>query len=821
MSMSTRNYLRPEALPARWSALSESQQRAYRHAVGVLAEACRNLSTIDLTAASGRPTEDRPYWLSTDRVSQILFLDGGRGTGKTTVLASLVTAECEPGRTTSAASITPGANGGQSGQDEKLHQNLMVLRQHAVWLEPLDMDTAPQTLNLLPAILARIEEAIHRLSDRSYRINNEPLRGRQRSGLLEGDDEAQEALMRLQRLQSRVAIGWESRLNARGSQLDPDTFALELTRSERARLTLNRHVRDLLDHLAASTLRTSAVPNPLFILPVDDLDLSPSLCLPVLSLLRAISVPRLFTVALGDLNIVDMACRLKVSSELASAQGSARAEGSAVSAIELNKNASYLAANMLRKLVPVGQRVRLEPMDRVAALNLRPLDSGEDEVRLHGRLSECPLLLDALTAVTQQGAFLHDVKIETLRDFLMARLPYPEAGPAGRKAGSGRKALAVRREDSAAALTTPITASDLTDLPYSGLDALRIAPRQLTDLWIQLTQSVSQVPEDTAQAKWRTLVEILAEHCRVAVLNEPAFRPEQAESIISYLSSVRNGDSRRFPSPATAEWSQHGWESHNPSFVFRSQTLKSLYANRPADIPVEYLSEGTAGLLVLMHDLLRLGGLWNVLVHTPIDLPTLTRAADWKRNVNGVEILVSWPEIPAATFWEVELGMHTWRAVLRSKAPTGCVSETQSRELAFDWLAIGTAVVDSARDKAGEPILPPTPAAWSKRLQRLGETAEGRGVHAARARDWLAEIALWLMPEAGSPLSHTDVPLAGLNIWMQPSVRERVVSLRADRLRQIQHAGGVELAEQLRNAPLPPGFGDEYRPAANSSGPPP
>jgi hypothetical protein len=46
--------------------------------------------------------------------------------------------------------------------------------------------------------------------------------------------------------------------------------------------------------------------NPLFVLPIDDLDLNPTACLAVLNLLRVVSVPRLFTVVLGDLEVAEV-----------------------------------------------------------------------------------------------------------------------------------------------------------------------------------------------------------------------------------------------------------------------------------------------------------------------------------------------------------------------------------------------------------------------------------------------------------------------------------------------------------------------------------
>jgi hypothetical protein len=89
------------------------------------------------------------HWLSEDRTSRIVFLDGKRGTGKTTVMVSLKKASTE----LSAEAVC-------EDFPKDLHYGINLIRERAIWLEPVDMASPSPSANLLAAILARIEEAI-------------------------------------------------------------------------------------------------------------------------------------------------------------------------------------------------------------------------------------------------------------------------------------------------------------------------------------------------------------------------------------------------------------------------------------------------------------------------------------------------------------------------------------------------------------------------------------------------------------------------------------------------------------------------------------
>src|SRR5262245_39881816 len=127
-------------------------------------------------------------------------------------------------------------------------------------------------------------------------------------------------------------------------------------RTERARLSLYENLSEVLDRLARYESG-----NPLFILPIDDFDLNPPVCLGLLQLLRMISVPRLFTFVLGDVDMAEVVLNLKLSSALAEvAAGATSKDLLSILPTEAATMAGEIAAQSLRKLIPPAQRLLLQ-----------------------------------------------------------------------------------------------------------------------------------------------------------------------------------------------------------------------------------------------------------------------------------------------------------------------------------------------------------------------------------------------------------------------------------------------------------------------------
>ncbi|MBS0261722.1 MAG: hypothetical protein JSS02_07160 [Planctomycetes bacterium] len=363
--------LRIEARPASWEAMYKTQRKAFGSVVQMLEEAVVRLPK-PLKGEIPVGTE----WIRDHRTSQIAFLFGSRGTGKTTVLTSL------------KKSFEPGVEV-DAQMPSDVVKSLGNMRERVVWLETLDMEDVDSSNNFLAAILARIEDACTRLISPMAADST----GRDVRGLLEPG--FYDPLLQLQQLQANIALAWDSNLRKRRGHLDPDDWAVEVMRVERARLSMNANLDRVLHSLASAIFQRGKIQNPLFALPVDDFDLNPSACLQLLRLLRMISVPRLFFLVLGDLDVADVVLNLKISADMAEvAHGAEFSDLISVSPQDVAQVAGEVAANAMRKLIPPTQRLELKPLGFLEALNFRPLAPDSDSalpLRLHELLAQCPL----------------------------------------------------------------------------------------------------------------------------------------------------------------------------------------------------------------------------------------------------------------------------------------------------------------------------------------------------------------------------------------------------------------------------------------------
>ena len=125
------------------------------------------------------------------------------------------------------------------------------------------------------------------------------------------------AVQSLRTFQTDVAIAWDLQLREYSDKSDLDTYAVDVMRLERARMSLNLRLSDVLNGLSAQLQGPSSVHDPVFVLGVDDFDLNPARCVDLMRLLRTISIPRLFIVVLGDVSIARSLFNFKVASELA------------------------------------------------------------------------------------------------------------------------------------------------------------------------------------------------------------------------------------------------------------------------------------------------------------------------------------------------------------------------------------------------------------------------------------------------------------------------------------------------------------------------
>ena len=341
---------RPEAAPYRWGSLSKSQQEAVKGVAQVLHDL---LTRVD---------SDPEQWRSLPGMvrssnSQLAFIDGDRGMGKSSVLLSI---EDMFSRSTASDDVdTIGTTDDDSRPDAV--RNIENSRHRLIWLDTLDMETPREVPVLLASILARIENAV--CPSRGYPEQHRDI------PFFEHHDKLDEALASLQRLESDVVRAWHQGNLLRATAADADAVAAEVMQAERASLQMNERLGQVLDQLADIRNGGRSRKSPIFILPVDDLDLNPLRCLELLRLLRMLSTPRLLFLVAGNIRIMEKVLQLQTAGELAQIYPGLSKDG------PVQKNArdmaAEIAANNIRKLLPPGQRLRLAAFTVEQALDVK------------------------------------------------------------------------------------------------------------------------------------------------------------------------------------------------------------------------------------------------------------------------------------------------------------------------------------------------------------------------------------------------------------------------------------------------------------------
>jgi hypothetical protein len=287
-------------------------------------------------------------------------------------------------------------------------------------------------------VLARVEAAVGELLPEP--TDNASV------GLLSLNPTYDDANKDLARLQTAVALSFAGNLKDRAGRLDPDTFAFEVRRGERERLQLNEEFAAVLSRLSREVAALPALDAPVFVLPVDDIDLNPSAAPLLLELLRAVQSPHLFLLLVADDRLLELIMRLRYRGDLA------RLAGPSAPRPDELLEADILASSAMRKHLPPHQRVVLEKVARGEVKDFCPLGHdveplgallgdirfGEDAVSLvDGPTGEVTTLVVPLNELPETDQWyswplLFDLTMRELVDLHMAAGTASAAGPQGR-----------------------------------------------------------------------------------------------------------------------------------------------------------------------------------------------------------------------------------------------------------------------------------------------------------------------------------------------------------------------------------------------------
>lgn len=493
MEESKTSRLRPEGVPLPFRELQEYQQIAVTTILEALNEA-----VDDLKRDSGRHGVIDPA-----RASRTYFLSGEPGSGKSSVYVSL-RAFCEnheawqrlckreseaararrsEGESEAAgARCSEGESEATGARRSEAQRLLTDIRDKVTWLPPIDLEPCPDFVNFLAAVLVRIEKAV--TGQRGGPRRDDTHREYRKPGLLDHVNKNQEVLNQLKRLQSQVALAWNGNLPARGAHIEPDSFAAEVVRAEKARMEINQQVYKALAEL------TSRSDGPrLFVLPVDDLYLRPALSLQFLRLLRMISVPQLFVLLMGDFDVLDELFYQNMLGQLVRLAGEQTFASSRYQREILPSRARQLSSHALRKLLPPAQRIRLE-VPHESPAGFYPRRPGADEKRNLATLLGEVSLGDPWPGVA------------TLKDLLLWKDD-------------------VLLEDDEKNGTYP------ENYPYVGMEVLDTTPRSLADLWFRLQEFTEPGAKEDSTRNETSLLSLVMEQA-VEALGEQTFLTEEA-----------------------------------------------------------------------------------------------------------------------------------------------------------------------------------------------------------------------------------------------------------------------------------------------------
>jgi hypothetical protein len=768
-----------------------AQQQAYIRIARMIAAAIDDMSPPDVPSGQGDAI----------RRTRSAFVVGGRGTGKTTVLDtfrrdSRPSATWRTGEVLQRPELDDQPRQRQAALAGEREDLLQRIRGRVVWLETLDMEPLPPETNLLASILVRLEEAAKGYSGELLSSSRRP------RGLTDPTSEYHSALLALQRLQTDVALAWDGNLRDRKGSLDPDAYAVEVMRVERARLSLNTKFAETLQKLAAYVFLGRDVKDVLFILPVDDFDLNPPICLDLLRVLRLISIPRLFTIVLGDLNVASTVLSLKLSNDLGSIVRRLQAPMIAVLPSTVASLAGDVAANAIRKLLPPGQRIDLLPMQLPESMNFRPLGSADAEPYLHELFADCPVYPGwELPPVPGTEPRLIEEEGSSLRELLLA--------PAMAAASANERPQAKTARKPTVATTRALPREVAEAAIYSGTKFIQAPPRRVADTWLELYK-ISESRKSMGVSRQETdvfepLLGYFAEACRQALRETSVFLPEERDIVERAVSRTVAGvwtlralplsfrtettDARPIElTPAERRPLRSGTSARKKSSrerlsgsrvlpavqIHTAESLgwqmevydggrTSLPGNRPPGLgsgwedrrPRRLLSDNAVTALIMYHDLLAFSRAKKSLFATPLLTPSNVEI-DWAATewMMLQSVRFAWPAPPSATFFDYDRFRATWNLIIRDHEimqPTD--HDLVAARLAFAWLSVGTAVVIKE-----PPVLPTSwdgPLPWTQLVAKLEQIAP-RGhapqfVEASRRVEWLKRVGELLMPEMGLP----------------------------------------------------------------------
>lgn len=362
--------LRSTERRARFETLSSDQRRALGILVDLLAEATGSLPT-----RGEWTSEEMPERAELDLTSRVLLLNGGMGSGRTTVVRTLQGALEEPEAILGSATksdLTGNALVEAGDVLRKTREGVEGIKNKVIVLEPLRLPSIPREVSILTALLARVETT---------------LRSHVESQGAAGLPNTKRVVDELRELQQDVALAGNESLRRRLDQLSADSDALERLHRERSQLNLRQRLSGTLRQVARDGF--GRLDPAMFVLVIDDTDATPGPIPDLLEQLRMVEVPELAVVIVGDIGILEAVMKLHLASRFRTPSGVALdPERAGISESDMVAITSRLARSSIREYLPYHQRIDVTShIAHVKPVGIRPADDA-DRVPLIGEERE-------------------------------------------------------------------------------------------------------------------------------------------------------------------------------------------------------------------------------------------------------------------------------------------------------------------------------------------------------------------------------------------------------------------------------------------------
>jgi hypothetical protein len=362
-----------EARAYEWHELTPEQQMAGRRVIqlvsGMLLAGDREQGSITESRrnpiASIFPVIRKNHW------NNVILIDGGRGSGKTSLMASLLQYL--------RASL------------EQRRGNLWDGR--VVPIAFLDLHPLPESAHILLHLVGRLESVVRVLEGSTSSWTNVD------APPWKNSDKSELSSRQRWRELFEAVVAWNSNLERRAGSLDFDFYAWELGREEARRRGISETFRNFVDALWRDASdsedfapwldrgsETSGKGRPFFLIAIDDADLVPNRSVEILDLLRKLWHPNLVFLLTGDSDQFRALLRNYFLGVLLHplAHINRSGEQQDIGRGDDERRASQLADADLGKLIPVFHRCKINALSYEE--KLRRLKEPVDRIRLKSDL---------------------------------------------------------------------------------------------------------------------------------------------------------------------------------------------------------------------------------------------------------------------------------------------------------------------------------------------------------------------------------------------------------------------------------------------------